>query len=49
MSTIFHNLKTEVLLVMPSNKQVLSTGTYCFVMTLMTSCATMPPVNAAML
>ena len=29
--------------------QVLSIGMYCFVMILMTSCATMPPVSAEML
>lgn len=29
--------------------QVLSIGMYCFVMILMTSCATMPPVNAEIL
>jgi hypothetical protein len=34
---------------MPSNMQVLSIGMYCFVMILMTSCATMPPVSAEIL
>jgi len=34
---------------MPSKMHVLSIGMYCFVMILMTSCATIPPVNAEIL
>lgn len=34
---------------MPSNTHALSMGMYCFVMILMASCATMPPVRADML
>jgi hypothetical protein len=41
--------RTAVMLLMPSNTQVLSTGTYCFVMTLMASCATRPPTKEEML
>jgi hypothetical protein len=44
-----HILKTCVRLVMPSNTHVLSIGTYCFVMSFMTSCATIPPVKAEIL
>ena len=41
--------KTEAVLLIPSNKQVLSMGTYCLVMTLIISCATRPPTRADML
>lgn len=44
-----HTFSREVLLATPSQTHVLSTGTYCLVMTLMTSCATMPPVREAVL
>lgn len=44
-----HTLMTILLLLMPSKMQVLSTGTYCSVMTLMISCDTIPPVKAPML
>jgi hypothetical protein len=49
---IFHDAyirKTAVLLLTPSKIHVLSTGTYCSVMTLMTSCETIPPESAAIL
>jgi hypothetical protein len=42
----FHNRRTWHRLLMPSNTQVLSTGMYCFVMILIASCATIPPVRA---
>jgi hypothetical protein len=42
-------LKTALLLLTPSKTHVLSTGTYCSVTALMTSCDTMPPVRAAIL
>ena len=48
LSTIY-NLSTWVRLVIPSKIQVLSIGIYCFVIILMISCATMPPVRAAVL
>jgi hypothetical protein len=44
-----HTLRTMLLLLIPSKTHVLSMGTYCSVMTLMTSCDTIPPVNAPML
>jgi hypothetical protein len=44
-----HTLMTMLLLLMPSKTHVLSTGTYCSVMTLMISCDTMPPVSAPIL
>ena len=42
-------VKTCVVLKMPSTTQVLWMGMYCFVTTLIISCATMPPVSAEML
>ncbi len=45
----FHILSTWVLLVIPSKMQVLSIGMYCLVIILITSWATIPPVNAEML
>jgi hypothetical protein len=44
-----HTLMTMLLLLMPSKTHVLSTGTYCSVITLMISCETIPPVNAPIL
>lgn len=41
------NLKTPVVLLMPSNTHVASKGTYWPVISLMASCATMPPRRAA--
>src|SRR4051812_29001639 len=50
-TTTKHNqiLSTLDRLVMPSNRQQLSMGTYCAVRALMISCATMPPASEAML
>jgi hypothetical protein len=44
-----HTLIIILLLLIPSKTHVLSTGTYCSVMTLIISCDTIPPVNAPML
>jgi len=48
-AAVDHILNMAVLLRTPSKMQVLSMGTYCLVMTLITSCATMPPVSEAIL
>jgi hypothetical protein len=49
LTTTLQTLKTVLLLLIPSNTQVLSTGTYCSVIALMISCETIPPVKAPML
>lgn len=46
---LFYNAQTLLELVMPSKTHVLSLGIYCFVINLMASCATRPPINEEML
>jgi hypothetical protein len=46
---VYYILRTCALLVIPSKMHVLSMGMYCFVMILIISCATIPPVKAEML